>query len=606
VQYTYDAANQLASVIQANHPDPAHNTTAYGYDPNGNLTASTDANGHSTGTVFDFLNELTSTTLPDGALTESRNYDSQGNLLSLLNFNGKTITYGYDPLNRLLSRASPGEVTESFTYTPTGKRATMTDASGVTNYAYDTLDRLSSKATQWGTLSYTYDAAGNVASMNSSNLNGISVAYQYDELNRLAKVIDGPRTTTYSYDPASNLATVTYPNGLQSTFAYDSLNRLTGLNQYSYQLGPAGNRRSATEPSGRTVNWSYDGIYRLTNETNSTYGAVSYGLDPVGNRLSQSSTIAGIPTGTFSYNADDHLSTEQYDNNGNTIVSGARTFAYDFENRLKSMNKGTVTLVYDGDGNRVAKTVGAATTQYLVDDLNPTGYAQVVEEVGANGVQRRYTYGLQRISQTQLLNGAWTTSFYGYDGFGSVRQLTDPTGAVTDTYDYDAWGNAVNATGSTPNVYRYRGEQYDPDLNLYYLRARYFNPLAGRFLTRDPADGEIEIPQTLHKYLYVGGNPVRFADPTGYEETEEATGLTNISIGFTEHGADHFALVGKSMSQSEIQSIIEPMVRQILACGNVALQCDIYFKFMYEGMPWVARIWLTTDTWVSVGTYYPL
>jgi RHS repeat-associated protein len=515
VQYTYDAANQLASVIQVNHPDPAHNTTSYAYDPNGNLLTSTDANGHLTQTPYNALNELTSTALPDGALTETRTYDYAGNLFSLLNFNGKTTGYGYDPQNRLLSKTPDptlNETAESFTYTATGKRAAMTDTSGLTSYGYDTLDRLTSKATQWGTLSYTYDSAGNVATMTSSNTNGISVGYTYDELNRLASVVDNHltanhNTTSYTYDPASNLGTVTYPNGLSSTFQYDTLNRLTALNGYSYQLGATGNRQSATEPGGRAANWSYDGIYRLTNETDSAHGVVSYGLDPVGNRLSQTSSIAGIPTGSFGYDADDRLSTEQYDNNGNTIVSGARTFAYDFENRLKSMNNGAVTLLYDADGNRVGKN----TTRYLVDDLNPTGYAQVVEELTGSTVTRRYTYGLQRISQTQ----SGTTSFYGYDGFGSVRQLTDTTGAVTDTYDYDAWGNTVNVTGSTPNVYRYRGEQYDPDLNLYYLRARYFNPLTGRFLSRDPADGERSDPRTLNKYLYAGGDPVNATDPSG-------------------------------------------------------------------------------------------
>jgi RHS repeat-associated protein len=84
-----------------------------------------------------------------------------------------------------------------------------------------------------------------------------------------------------------------------------------------------------------------------------------------------------------------------------------------------------------------------------------------------------------------------------------------------DTYDYDAWGNIVSQTGSTPNVYLYRGEQYDPDLQLYYLRARYFNPLTGRFLTRDPVDGKIWLPQTLHKYLYAAGNPINAVDPSG-------------------------------------------------------------------------------------------
>ncbi len=114
-----------------------------------------------------------------------------------------------------------------------------------------------------------------------------------------------------------------------------------------------------------------------------------------------------------------------------------------------------------------------------------------------------------------LISTTGGTTFYRYDGFGSVRQLTDVTGAVTDTYDYDAWGNTVSQTGSTPNLYRYRGEQYDPDLNLYYLRARYFNPLTGRFLTLDPEAGRALDPRTLHKYLYAGGDSVNAIDPNG-------------------------------------------------------------------------------------------
>jgi RHS repeat-associated protein len=331
---------------------------------------------------------------------------------------------------------------------------------------------------------------------------------------------------------------VTYPNGLGSQFTYDTLNRITAMNaakaSYNYQLDAAGNRKQVTESSGRVVNWSYDGIYRLTNETisidpHSVNGSVGYGLDPVGNRQSQSSTLPGIETGSFTYDPDDRLNTESYDANGNTLTTGGKTFAYDFENRLKTMNNGAVTIQYDADGNRVAKTVNGVTTRYLVDDLNPAGYAQVVEEVTNGAVTRQYTYGLQRISQTQQIANAWTPSFYGYDGGGTVRLLTDSTGTVTDTYDYDAWGNAVNITGSTPNVYLYRGEQYDPDLSLYYLRARYLNPSTGRFLSRDPEAGRIKTPASLHKYLYAGGDPVNRVDPRGRLWSDYAE-LSSISL----------------------------------------------------------------------------
>ena len=215
--------------------------------------------------------------------------------------------------------------------------------------------------------------------------------------------------------------------------------------------------------------------------------------------------------------AAEHLAAA-YDANGNATQVGAKSFTYDAENHLTGMTtSGTVvSIIYDAFGNRVAKTVNGVTTKYLVeDDVNPTGYAQVVEELVGGAVTRQYTYGLQRISENQLVSGVWTPSFYGYDGGGNVRQLTNSAGAVTDTYEYDAFGNDVYHTGTTPNNYLYRGEQYDPDLGLYYLRARYYNPATGRFLSRDPDDHSLATPNELHKYLYADGDPENMIDPTG-------------------------------------------------------------------------------------------
>jgi len=104
---------------------------------------------------------------------------------------------------------------------------------------------------------------------------------------------------------------------------------------------------------------------------------------------------------------------------------------------------------------------------------------------------------------------------------GSVRQLTSLTGAVTDTYSYDAFGNLLASTGSTPNNFLYRGEQYDSALGLEYLRARYYNPATGRFLSKDPWGGSLADPATLHKYSYVGGNPINYHDPTGWDAAIE-------------------------------------------------------------------------------------
>jgi RHS repeat-associated protein len=593
----------LHSVIQTNSPNTA-NTTSYGYDPLGDLASLTDANSHSTQNIFDVFSDITGKTLPDGSLQESRTYDASGNLTQLTHFSGKTTTYAYDALNRLTTRTpDPTLVTEpvvSYTYTSTGKHASTTvttnTAPAITTYAYDLLDRLTTKITPEGTLNYTYDLAGNVASIYSSSVHGASMSYTYDSLNRLSTVVDnnlpaGQNTTTYAYDTASNLVTVTYPNGLQSTIQYDSLNRLTSLASstasYNYQLGATGNRTGATEQSGRTLAWNYDGIYRLTseavgNDPSGGNGEVDYTLDPVGNRTSTNSSLPGVHSVALSgFNLDDWLSPETYDANGNTLTTGGKTFAYDSENHLMSMNGGAVTMIYDGFGNRVSKTVGNVTTKYLVeDDVNPTGLPQVFEESVNGVVLRTYTYGLQRISENQVINNAWTTSFYGYDGFGSVRQLTNLSGTITDTYNYDAFGNLLSSPGPTPNNYLYRGEQYDPDLGLYYLRARYYNPASGRFMSRDPEDGKIRILATLHKYLYAFGDPVNRIDPRGRESMLE-TGSLDAIIGTTPVPA-LVELAGGAMASAAAVA-----VSGYLAAIDTATTAAIATADFFEALGWV-------------------
>jgi RHS repeat-associated protein len=111
---------------------------------------------------------------------------------------------------------------------------------------------------------------------------------------------------------------------------------------------------------------------------------------------------------------------------------------------------------------------------------------QVLDETVNGAVTRICAYGLSRISENQLISGTWTPSFYGYDGHGNVRFLANSTGAITDTYTFDAFGAQIAGTGTTPNPYLYSGERFDSGLSLYHLRARYYNVLTGRFETMDP------------------------------------------------------------------------------------------------------------------------
>jgi RHS repeat-associated protein len=290
---------------------------------------------------------------------------------------------------------------------------------------------------------------------------------------------------------------------------------LNTISSFTYTLGPNGNRTNVAELSGRNAGYTYDDLSRLTGETITSpigtdpTGVVTYSYDNVGNRQTRNSTLAGVTTQTFTgqYDTNDRLTASGYvyDDNGSTLNDPNGTYVYDALGRMTSATVGgvTTTYVYDGDGNKVSQTVNGVTTNYLIDSNNLTGYAQVLDEIQGGSVNRTYTYGTSRISQDLNLGpGTWNLSFFGYDGQGSVRYLTDSTGTITDTYDYDAFGTQIHSTGTTANVYHFDGEQQDANTGFYNLRARWMNPGIGRFTTADDFEGSTYDPPSLHKYLY--------------------------------------------------------------------------------------------------------
>ena len=208
-----------------------------------------------------------------------------------------------------------------------------------------------------------------------------------------------------------------------------------------------------------------------------------------------------------------------YDNNGNTVSRGSDVFAWDHRNRMTTSVVGGVpaTYTYNGDGVRMSQTVGGVVTNYNVDVLAPL---PVMMQDGTYS----YVYGLDLIS---AVDGSGSEIYYTYDGLGSVANLTDATGAVTDSYTYDVFGEIRTSSGSTSNDWLFTGEQED-ESGLYFLRARYYDPVTGRFIGRDP----LEFAQ---RYAYAGNNPVAFTDPAGLEY-EGAGGGVGIG-GFVGGGA---------------------------------------------------------------------
>jgi RHS repeat-associated protein len=483
----------------------------------------------------------------------------------------------------------------TFTYSSTGKRASMTDPTGTTNYTYSNRDQVLTKATPEGTLTYTYDLSGNVASVLSSNVNGTNVAYAWDADNRLSNLTDNGTSamTNYTYDETSQLASMQYPNGVAHAFTYDNRDRPTTLGvtgplglslSYAQTFSPSGRKSNVTEQSGRDTNYGYSSVYRLLNETvtgdptTPNNGALTYVLDPVGNRSSLTSTLEALPNQSFTYDADDRLSSDTYDADGNTLTSSGHIFSYDFEDRLTQFDT-SVQMSYDGDGNRITRTQGGSTIRYLVDDITPTGYPQVAEEVVNGSVAAQFTYGSWRISQKR----SGVVSYYGYDDGGSVRELFSDTGAVTDTDTYDAFGNTVAQTGSTVNEFLYRGEQLDSVLGMYYLRARYYVPKSGRFLTADKFElsnrsdrariRERLLEASHHRYLYSLGDGVNLIDPTGLSVIEGEIGVVDELLAASD--------VGDGL---EIHHIIQARFAQILGVEEgemmgIALSPDAHAFF---------------------------
>lgn len=526
--YTYDGADRLTSVT-----DALGNITSYTYNEVGDLILVTDANGNVTKYSYDNFGRVIKVTNALGKTAEM-SYDECGNVITATDFGGKLTTYAYDAYDRLISRKTD-DGTVTYSYTSDGKLESVKDSLGTTKYIYDSMNGLTKVEYPNGKyISYTYDDYFRLTNVKTAYG---TTSYEYDKLDRLIRVVDrNGYATLYEYDENGNRSAVRYANGIVVSYKYDEVNRLISekaldkqgglVAQYEYTLGAAGERIKVKELD-RTVEYTYDALYRLTGEkitaADGTVTEYTYAYDNVSNRILK--TENGAET-TYTYNALNQLIAEtgvtyQYDDSGNLIsaTSNAKSTLYEYnaENKLirATVQEGNSVAVeeyeYDYAGNRTVKKSENDYTYYL-NDVNGS-LTQVLAELDADGNEKCfYTRGAEIISQDR--NG--TISYYLTDGHGSVRQLADSTGAVTDTYVYDAWGNLISSTGNTENSYLYCGEQLDSVTGLYYLRDRYMNPATGTFISMDTYQGSLFDPVSLHKYLYANANPVMNIDPSGY------------------------------------------------------------------------------------------
>ena len=543
-QSVYDAAGQLLQAIKAeglqNTPgSPGQFTYAtYTYTPNGKEQTVTDANGNKTTFIYDGFDRLSQSQFPaagvgaglsDPTNYEAYTYDNNDNRLSLRKRDGTVLSYCYDSLNReidqylhAISSCAPppalGVGDTATTYDLLGHRLSSMFSGGVgVTYSWDAAGRQLSESTNGRTLSFAYDGAGNRTSVQWPD--GFYVSYTYDSDNRTSAICE--RITSQSCQTATSLA-----QGLLFNFSYDGLGRRTAI----------------VRSNGTSTTTGYDTNNRITS-LNFVYGqsanneSWSFGYNPANQLVSQSASNDALNwtsfASTLAAKAYDGLNRDAgiaalgpqpcspssgYDCRGDLANEGAsgRTFTYDADGRLVSIGgASSLSLTYD-PAARLQSTASTAsgTTNFLYD-----GDRLAAEYDGSGNLLRRYIFA-KELEEPLIwydAGGSVRRWLHG-DRHGSVVSWSDDSGALTATQSYGPYGEPQSWAGSR---FAYTGQIMLPEAQLYYYKARVYDPIAARYLQTDP----IGYKDDLDLYLYVHDDPLNASDPTGRNCTS-ANGTT--------------------------------------------------------------------------------
>ena len=526
--------------------------TQFSYDESGRLkeTILTKSNG----VVLDGVDGR-----PEPQITQY-GYDANGNREYMTLPTGAVTQYEYDSLNRLDKLINDAYSTFDYTVGANGMRTGVVETVAQTGggsklnnkiYDYDNLNRVIEEKqlddnNDGFRVVYEYDLAGNRHSRTVHTVsNGGDVLpkhetiYEYDvnndRLETETSILTQPSAAAGS--PDSPIYAYVNQNGGDVSWHTSDGEKLSGLRAYFAGLPTRANwvsylcailaipglfasslllRRRNMSRFNRGIAIVLIWLFILGPGTLSLLANdASYYLDMV-NRSGYNNTIVKY----------------DYDENGSLISkitapisdqdnpTESVSYTYNLQGRLESVTTvdaggaSTVEYKYNSSGLRIAKIVDGIETIYLIDSSNHTGYAQVLEEwSGGSTPDITYTIGDDVIAQTDSSNN---TDYLLYDGHGSTRQLLNSSG-VAAVYDYDAYGIDTQSSGSASTSLQYTGEMKDAETDDYYLRARYYSPSNGRFNRVDPYSGNMQDPQSLHKYLYCHANPVNGWDPSGME-----------------------------------------------------------------------------------------
>ncbi|USG64624.1 hypothetical protein NDK47_21140 [Brevibacillus ruminantium] len=205
----------------------------------------------------------------------------------------------------------------------------------------------------------------------------------------------------------------------------------------------------------------------------------------------------------------------------------------------------TASYTYHPDGLRATRTAGGKDTRYVY--LN----GKVIEELDKNNqLQARNIWGNELLFRKDT--AANKQGYYLYNGHGDVVKIVGEQGEELNRYEYDTWGNIVSKREGMSNPFAYSGEMFDSETGFYYLRARYYDPTVGRFISEDTYKGQVDNPLSLNRYTYVSNNPLRYVDPSGHKQCEGA----NNCDGDSKSRLHHIYLSTKDMDLSQALTIL--------------------------------------------------
>lgn len=466
--------------------------------------------------------------LPSG-VTLINDYDLEGRITELKEGSKSRFKYNYDEISGDLTSIQMGD-----------------DSTRQKKYVFE------NKSIGTGRLLNVTDYFGTLQKWDYKNTNGIGTElllaitlgdtkreFIYDAANRnegvlVKDVSAGEQKWSFRHNEDGKTTQIIMPGkGGESLFEFDATGAMSAwtatandqqiaFERYTYdQYGNI----SEFKKDGKLATYSYDIMDQLIEETTIDGKTITYAYDQRGNRIRVDDVTAEFDVSNRMTTFDNQIIS--YDLDGNRLNDGRFKYSWDGLGKLTAIEEihGTKTwqFLYDELGRRIEKIGPQGSIRFVYEGDS----IRLLAEIDTSGKAiREYVYNAEGNLVGMKTNGVWYNYHLNYKG--DVVSITDTEGNVSASYTYDTWGNPISKNVRDVNLthqpIRYASYYYDEDLELYYLMARYYNPLQAVFLSVDPLIDSDETVEMANGYSYVTNNPVNRIDPTGSIEQHDKHG----------------------------------------------------------------------------------